>query len=226
VTQRNGALLNDNACEVLRRPLTEQEYLDSRVVSEPLRILDCVMRCDGASAVLVMSTKLAKEMGFEKMVHPIAYAERINFDPREEQSPNILQSGFSDVGPRALKAAGMTTDDVQMLHWYDDFLIALILQFEQIGFCGPGEGGAFVLAHDLGHAGDLPLNTGGGQISAGQPGLAGGGVNLVECLRQMFGEAGARQVRRHDNAMLSGIGVLNYARNWGTSTVMLLERGR
>ncbi len=226
VTQRNGALLNDNACEVLRRPLTEQEYLDSRVVSEPLRILDCVMRCDGASAVLVMSTKLAKEMGFEKMVHPIAYAERINFDPREEQSPNILQSGFSDVGPRALKAAGMRTDDVQMLHWYDDFLIALILQFEQIGFCGPGEGGAFVMAHDLGHAGDLPLNTGGGQISAGQPGLAGGGVNLVECLRQMFGEAGARQVRRHDNAMLSGIGVLNYARNWGTSTVMLLERGR
>jgi acetyl-CoA acetyltransferase len=226
VTQRRGALLNENACAVLRKPLTEADYLSSRVISEPLRILDCVMRCDGASAVLVMSTRRAKDMGFDKLVHPIAYAERINFDPREEKSPDILQSGFTDVGPRAFRSAGMKPADVQMLHWYDDFLIALILQFEQTGFCGPGEGGAFVMAHDLGFDGELPLNTGGGQISAGQPGLAGGGVNLVECVRQMFGEAGARQVRRHDNAMLSGIGVLNYARNWGTSSVMLLERGR
>jgi len=226
VTQRNGALLNDNACEVLRKPLTEQDYLDSRIVSDPLRILDCVMRCDGASAVLVMSTRLAKEMGFEKMVHPISYAERINFDPREEESTDILQSGFTDVGPRAFEAAGMKPSEVQMLHWYDDFLIALILQLEQTGFCGPGEGGAFVKAHDMGFAGELPINTGGGQISAGQPGLAGGGVNLIECIRQMFGEAGPRQVRRHANAMLSGIGVLPYARNWGTSSVMLLERGR
>lgn len=226
VTQRNGALLNDNACEVLRKPLTERDYLESKIVSDPLRILDCVMRCDGASAVLVMSTAKAKELGFDTYVHPIAYAERINFDPREERGDDILASGFLDVGPRAFRAAGRTPKDVQMLHWYDDFLIALILQLEQSGFCGPGEGGAFVLAHDMGCRGDLPLNTGGGQISAGQPGLAGGGVNLVECLRQLFGEAGARQVKRHDNAMLSGIGVIPYARNWGTSSVMLLERGQ
>jgi acetyl-CoA acetyltransferase len=226
VTQRNGALLNDNACEVLRKPLTEREYLESKIVSDPLRILDCVMRCDGASAVLVMSTRKARELGFEKLVHPIGYAERINFDPREQHADDILISGFTDVGPRAFKAAGMSPKDVHMLHWYDDFLIALILQLEQTGFCGPGEGGAFVLAHDMGHAGDLPLNTGGGQISAGQPGLAGGGVNLVECLRQLFGEAGERQVKRHGNAMLSGIGVIPYARNWGTSSVMLLERGQ
>jgi acetyl-CoA acetyltransferase len=130
------------------------------------------------------------------------------------------------VGPKALASAGWKPGDVKMLHWYDDFLIALILQFEQIGFCGAGEGGAFVMSHDLGHSGELPLNTGGGQISAGQPGLTGGGVNLVECLRQMFGEAGARQVRDASNAMLSGIGVIQYARNWGTSSVMLLERSQ
>jgi len=225
VTQRNGALLNDNACAELRRPLTVQDYLDSRVISDPLRLLDCVMRCDGASAVLVTSTRLAREMGFEKLVHPVSYAERVNFDPREDCA-DLLQSGFSEVGPRAFQAAGMRPADVQMLHWYDDFLIALILQLEQTGFCAPGEGGAFVMAHDMGIHGELPLNTGGGQISAGQPGLAGGGVNLVECIRQMFGEAGPRQVRRHANAMLSGIGVIQYARNWGTSSVMLLERSQ
>ncbi len=223
VTQRRGALLNDNACEVLRKPLTEQEYLDSKVVSTPLRMLDCVMRCDGASAVLVMSTARAKELGFRKRVHPIAYRERINFDPTEA-SGDMLKTGFTDVGPKAFDDVGWKPSDVKTLHWYDDFLIALILQLEQTGFCGPGEGGAFVMAHDMGHAGDLPLNTGGGQISAGQPGLAGGGVNLVECLRQMFGEAGARQVRNASNAMLTGIGVIQYARTWGTSSVMLLER--
>jgi acetyl-CoA acetyltransferase len=223
VTQRKGALLNENACEVLRKPLTERDYLESKVVSAPLRMLDCVMRCDGASAVLVMSTRRAREMGFRKLVHPIAYAERINFDPAESCG-DMLRSGFTDVGPRAFANAGWKPSDVKMLHWYDDFLIALILQFEQTGFCGPGEGGAFVMAHDLTYSGELPLNTGGGQISAGQPGLAGGGVNLVECLRQMFGEAGERQVRDAGNAMLTGIGVLQYARNWGTSSVMLLER--
>jgi acetyl-CoA acetyltransferase len=225
VTQRKGALLNENACEVLRKPITERDYLESKVISDPLRILDCVMRCDGASAVLVMSTKKAREMGFKKLVHPIAYAERINFDP-PEASGDMLKTGFTDVGPRAFANAGWKPSDVKMLHWYDDFLIALILQLEQTGFCGPGEGGAFVMAHDMTHTGDLPLNTGGGQISAGQPGLAGGGVNVVECLRQMFGEAGARQVRDAGNAMLTGIGVIQYARTWGTSSVMLLERSQ
>jgi len=222
VTQRRGALLNGNACEVLRKPLTGRDYLESRIVSDPLRMLDCVMRCDGASAVLVTSTRLARQLGL-RMVHPIAYAERINHDPRG--GDDLLASGFNDAGPRAFAQAGMRPADVKMLHWYDDFLIALILQLEQTGFCAPGEGGRFVLEHDLGHDGDLPLNTGGGQISAGQPGLAGGGVNLVECLRQMFGDAGARQVKDASNAMLTGIGVIQYARNWGTSAVMLLERG-
>ena len=224
VTQRNAALLNPNACDVLRKPLTEQQYLDSKVVSDPLRILDCVMRCDGASAVLVTSTRLAKQLGL-KMAHPIGYAERINFDPRE-QCGDMLQTGFTDVAPKAFKQAGMRPTDVKMLHWYDDFLIALILQLEQTGFCEAGQGGEFVMAHDFGIRGDLPLNTSGGQISAGQPGLAGGGVNVVECIRQLFGEAGERQVKDHGNAMLTGIGVIQYARTWGTSSVMLLERGQ
>jgi acetyl-CoA acetyltransferase len=224
VTQRNGALLNPNACEVLRKPITEQDYLDSRVISDPLRMLDCVMRCDGASAVLVTSTRLAKQLGL-KMAHPIAYAERINFDP-QEKSGDMLRTGFTDVGPRAFRQAGMKPRDVKMLHWYDDFLIALVLQLEQTGFCEAGQGGQFVRDHDFNIDGDLPLNTSGGQISAGQPGLAGGGVNLVECIRQLFGEAGERQVKDHQNAMLTGIGVIQYARTWGTSSVMLLERGQ
>ncbi len=72
--------------------------------------------------------------------------------------------------------------------------------------------------------GDLPLNTGGGQISAGQPGLAGGGLNLVEAVRQMFGDGGPRQIKNTQNAMVTGIGGIPYARNWCTSAVMILEQ--
>jgi acetyl-CoA acetyltransferase len=75
----------------------------------------------------------------------------------------------------------------------------------------------------LSFKGTLPLNTGGGQISAGQPGLASGGLNLAEAVRQMFGEGGGRQVSNPKNALITGIGVIPYARNWGTSAAMILE---
>ena len=81
----------------------------------------------------------------------------------------------------------------------------------------------FILKTDMTYKGTLPLNTSGGQISAGQPGLAGGGLNLVEAVRQLFGEAGERQVADVKNAMVTGIGVIPYARNWGVSNVMILE---
>jgi len=224
VAQRNGALLNDYACDLLRKPLTEQEYLDSRMIADPLRLLDCVMRCDGGNAFLVMSTEHARAMGFKRFVHPIGYRERLNFDARQEIE-DITVTGFSEVGPAALKAAGLKPSQVQSFHPYDDFFIALILQLEQIGFCGPGEAEAFLRRTDVGINGDLPINTGGGQISAGQPGLAGGGVNLAEAVAQLLGEAGPRQLRHADNALVTGIGVIQYARNWGCSSALVLEAG-
>jgi acetyl-CoA acetyltransferase len=118
---------------------------------------------------------------------------------------------------------GLTPKDIRMFQPYDDFTIAVLMQLEQFGFCKRGEGSDFILDTDLSHTGGLPTNTGGGQISAGQPGLASGGLNLAEAVRQMFGEGGARQVREPKNALVTGIGVIPYARNWGTSAAMILE---
>jgi acetyl-CoA acetyltransferase len=223
VTQRNHAILNDNACDKLRTPLTEQDYLKSKYVSEPLRMLDSVMVCDGANAVLITTAENARRLGLTKAVFPTAYAEITNYKAFDSQA-EIIESGFSMVGPKALAQAGMTTRDIRMFHPYDDFLIAILLQLEQIGFCGAGEGSDFILDTDMSFKGRLPLNTGGGQISAGQPGLAGGGVNLVEAVRQMFGEGGARQVADTRNAMVTGIGVIPIGRNWSTSGVLILEQ--
>ena len=205
VTQRNHALMNPNAVDKLQKPLTEADYLNSKYVSEPLRMLDSVMVCDGANGVLVTST----ENSNFKVAEPLA---------------DITVSGFSVAGPRALKQAEMTAKDIRMIMPYDDFLIALIITLEDIGFCPKGKGCEFVMNTDLSHLGTLPLNTSGGQISAGQPGLAGGGLNLVEGVRQMFGEAGARQVSDPRNCMVTGIGVIPYGRNWGVSGVLVMEQ--
>jgi acetyl-CoA acetyltransferase len=224
VAQRNGALLNDNACEVLRKPLTAEQYLKSKVVAHPLRVLDCVMRCDGANGVLVTSTKLARELGLAKRVHPIAYGERVNFDPAQSVQDMTL-SGMSAIAPELFRAAGMKPAEIRMFHPYDDFLIIVLLQLEQLGFCAPGAAGRFILEHDIGPGGSLPINTGGGQVSAGQPGLAGGGVNLVEAVQQLFGEAGERQVKGAGNALVTGTGGVQYARNWANNSALILERG-
>jgi len=223
VAQRDGAVLNDNAYEKLRVPITVEDYLNSRVISSPVRLLDCVMYADGAAGVLLTSAERARKMSAENLVFPTAYSEIVNFNGREAQ-PDITETGFSVVGPEVLAKAGMTPSDIRMFQPYDDFLIAEMLQLEQIGWCGRGEGSDFLLETDVSYRGILPINTGGGQISAGQIGLASGMTNLVEAVRQMTRQAGARQVSDPRNALVTGIGIIPYGRNWLVSNALTLEQ--
>ncbi len=219
IVQREHALLNPNA--LFKQALTLDDYMRSRMVSDPLRLLDSVMFCDGGAAVVVTTAGRARALG-ALPVYPVAYAEITNF-AGDDPAPDVTETGFSIVGPAALAQAGLAARDIQQFHPYDDFTIAVLLQMEQIGFCRRGEGSQFVLRTDLSWKGALPLNTGGGQLSAGQPGLASGMLNLIEAVRQLRGEATGRQVPNPRNAMVTGIGVVPYVRNWGSSNVMILE---
>ncbi len=222
VAQREGAVLNENAYEKFRTPITVKDYLESRMISSPVRLLDCVMFADGAAGVLLMSRERAQKLGTANMIFPSAYSEIVNFNCAE-QAPDITETGFSIVGPEVLEKAGMIPGDIRMFHPYDDFLIAEVMQLEQAGWCGRGEGSQFLLETDVSFRGVLPINTGGGQISAGQIGLASGMTNLVEAVRQMRKEAGERQVSDAANAMVTGIGVITYGRSWKVSNAMILE---
>ena len=221
VAQRNGAIKNPNAYTGLRHKITVDDYINSRQVSSPLRLLDSVMWCDGGNGLIMMKTSRAKRLGFTNLIYPVSYAEVSNFDCAN-QTPDMTRTGHSVVGPEALKAAKMKPKDIDMFHPYDDFLFAVMLKCEQIGFARTGRGSQFLRDTDLGPKGDFPLNTGGGQISCGQPGLAGGGINLVEAVRQLQGDARSRQVPNARNAMVTGIGVIPYGRNWGTANAMVL----
>lgn len=222
VAQRNGAVVNPNAYEKNRVLLTVEDYLNSRQVSTPVRLLDSVMYCDGGNGLIITSVEHARRMGVRKMAYPTAYAEISNFNA-QDMTPDITETGFSVIGPEIWEKSRLSAGDIRMFHSYDDFLIAEMLQLEQIGFCGRGESSEYLLNTDISPRGKLPINTGGGQISAGQPGLAGGGLNLVEAVRQIFGEAGERQVPDPANALVTGVGVIPYGRNWGSSNIMILE---
>jgi acetyl-CoA acetyltransferase len=221
VAQRDGALLNDLACEKLRKPITVDDYINSRLIADPVRLLDSVMVCDGASGLLITSKKNAARKGLDKIVVPVGYGERTTYRA-SESIVDVTDTGHRIAGERAFKQAGMKPSEIGSIHPYDDFIIAIMLQFEMLGFCKQGEGAAFIREHEFNHLGDLPLNTGGGQISAGQCGLAGGGTNLVEAVRQLFGAGGKRQVKNTKNALVTGIGGIPYARNWSSSVVMIL----
>ena len=139
VTQRNHALLNENACEKLRVPITVDDYLNSRIIADPIRLLDCVMRADGAAGLIMMSRKRAKEKGLTKNIIPIGYAERTNFKGGENLV-DVTKSGHEVCGKKALGEAGLSIKDIASFHPYDDFIIAIMLQLEAFGFCKPGEG--------------------------------------------------------------------------------------
>lgn len=221
VEQRQGAIANDNAYEKFRRPISIDDYLNAKMISEPLSLFDSVMPCDGANGFIVMSTDDARTRGLQTIAYPVAYSEVSNPDVRDP-TPDLLQTGHKIVGPAVMRAAGLAPDDVDMVQLYDDFLIAELLQLEQLGFCSEGEGCQFLLDTDLGPTGDLPINTGGGLIGAGQTGLACGGLQIVEALRQLAGEGGERQVPGAGNGLITGLGVIPYGRIWGTSNCMIL----
>jgi acetyl-CoA acetyltransferase len=222
VTQRAHAVLNENACEKLRKPITIADYLDSRMIADPIRLLDCVMRCDAASGLLMTSRRRARDKGIDKFVVPIGYGERTNF-LGGENVVDVTRVGHEASGKRALAQAGLAIRDVASFHPYDDFIIAIMLQLESFGFCSRGQGVPFIREMNFAFDGDLPLNTGGGQISAGQAACCS--HNLMEAVRQLMGEGGARQVRNTANALVSGIGWINYSRNWGSSSALVLVPG-
>src|SRR5260370_22273728 len=116
------------------------------------------------------------------MVLPTAYAEVTNFNGNQPLS-EITETGFSQVAPRVYKQSGLTAKDIRMFQPYDDFTIAGMMKFEDFGFCKRGQGSDFTLDTDLSHKGTLPLNTGGGQISAGAPRLGSCGTQSPQAAR-------------------------------------------
>jgi acetyl-CoA acetyltransferase len=218
MAQRENALNNPQA--LFREPMSFKDYLESRMISDPIRLFDCVMPCSGAECIILASEEKAKQIT-DKLVYLVTDAEISHYQVAN-MLPDKTTFGQKVVGERIFSE--IKREDVDLFEIYDDYPIAVMIQIEDLGYCKKGDGGKFVDAHDLTYKGDFPVNTGGGELSVGQAGLAGGFLHLVEALRQLRGEAEGHQVKKAERALVTGIGWLNYGRNLGTTAALVMER--
>ncbi len=215
VAQRANALLNPNA--LMKKPLNLQDYMDAKAISAPIHLFDCVMPCAGADAFLVMSETRARELGLKHVLLHGAI-ERHNAYAAD---PVMMRGGWRVDRDELYAQAGVRPEAIDFVQTYDDYPVIVMMQFEDLGFCDKGEGPAFVRAHSLTHDGSFPNNTSGGQLSVGQAGAAGGFLGMVEALRQLTDEAGARAVPDAKLGLVAGFGMVTYDRCLCTGAVIL-----
>jgi acetyl-CoA acetyltransferase len=193
VTFRQNAALNTRAMQ--RAPLTMNDYMNSKMIVDPFRMLDICLETDGACAVLVTGADRAKDMKQKPVyIRGGAYGGGPNqgedlFDAIRwpDHSHNYAKYISDDLW----KSAGLGPKDVDLAQIYDCFTYSILMQLEGFGFCKDGEGGPFIQGGRISRTGDLPLNTAGGLLSEGYI----HGVNhIIEAVQQLRGQSGDRQI--------------------------------
>ena len=206
IAQRQNALRYPHA--LFKKPLTLEEYLNARLIAEPLCLFDCVMPCAGAEAFLVMSRAHAQDLGLP-FATVLSTMERHNAFPED---PIQTRGGWVLDREELFAQAGVTHRDIDLLQTYDDYPVISALQIEDLGFCGKGEAPGFIRGHSLTVDGTFPVNTSGGQLSVGQAGAAGGFLGMTEAIRQVTRTAQGTTVPNARIGLVSGFGMINYDR--------------
>ena len=198
VTRRH-ALLNPNA--QMTRPMTRADYDASRMISTPLRLLDCSLVSDGGGAVILMSRERALQRGLRGVgIKSMAMRSTHN---SIAQAPDLEQLGMAEAGRDAFEAAGVGPDEVQVALLHDAFTISVLITLEALGFAGAGEAGDYLRAGHASLGGRCPLNPHGGLLSQAH---IGGMLHVTEAVHQLRGTAGNRQVPGARRAVVSGNG--------------------
>ena len=215
VAQRANALKFPHA--LFKKPLTLDEYMKARQIADPLHLFDCVMPCAGADGFLVMSEERAKKSGLSH-ARLLGTIERHNAFASD---PVQMRAGWALDRADLYEQAGAGPEDMDFVQTYDDYPVISVMQLEDLGFCGKGEGPSFIRKHTFTWDGSLPLNTSGGQLSVGQAGAAGGALGMVEALRQLTRQAEGRQVKDAKLGLVSGFGMINFDRGLGSGAAIL-----
>jgi acetyl-CoA acetyltransferase len=217
VAQRDNALRYPDA--LMKKPLTLDEYMDARLIADPIVLYDCVMPCAGAEAFLVMREEDARAQGFA-YANILSTVERHNSFPDD---PIQIRGGWALDVDEFWGLSGISPQDVDLLQTYDDYPVISVMQMEDLGFCDKGDAAEFIDANTFTWEGSFPHNTSGGQLSVGQAGAAGGFLGMVEAIRQVTGQAVDNQVPDARTAAVSGFGIINFDRGL-CSGAALLER--
>ncbi len=214
VACRKHAALNPAAQK--RTPITVSDVLASRMISSPLRLLDCSLISDGGGAVIVTSLDRARDLK-QRPVRVLGTGQGHSYYHMAHLAGGVgLPAGQKDrftltstvgrlAGEQAFREAAVTPDDIDVAEIYDSFTITALVQFEDLGFCKKGEGGSFVEGGRIELGGALPTNTHGGLLSFAHPGMPGGIFHLIEGVRQLRGQCGPRQVEDAEVALVTSV---------------------
>ena len=214
VTCRAHAALNPNAR--FRDPITVADVLASRPIASPLHLLDCCVITDGGGAIVIASPEIARHCK-QKPVRVLGGSEAAAHGQAGHR--RLLDVAAKQSGPAAFAAAKLKPSDVDLSMIYDSFTITVLTTLEALGFCKPGEGGAFVENGRLRLGGALPINLDGGALSNNHPGRRG--IFLaIEATHQLRGEAGLRQVRDAKFALCHGTGGYLSGRHSGVTLLL------
>jgi len=201
--QRFNALKNPNSA-FQGQPITVEDVLNSRYVSEPIHLLETVMPCDGAAAAIVTSAARAPSFT-SRPVYLLGAGAGATRHEVAWQDPEMTTTPVVVTARRAFEMAGYGPQDIQFAEFYDCYTVLEAMCIEDAGFAKKGEIGEFFEVTDTTYQGAFPVNTDGGQLSGGQPaGNSGGFRHVIEAARQIMGKAGERQIPRSDLCAVNG----------------------
>jgi acetyl-CoA acetyltransferase len=198
---REFAGLNPNA--MYRDPITVSDVLASRMIADPLHLLDCCVVSDGGGAFVMTTAERARDLRQPPVRVLGAAGGQTHWNI--SQMPDFTRSAAVQAAPEAFAQAGLAPADVDVIEFYDSFTITVLTLLEDCGFCAKGEGGAFVAEGHLRRGGKLPLNTDGGGLSSCHSGMRGIFL-IIEAVRQLRGQAGPAQVPGAEVALCAGSG--------------------
>ena len=181
-----------NPTAQMREPITVDDVLASRMIADPLHLLDCSLVSDGGSAVVLCSAERAADLPHDP-VYLLGAGEGHTHE-HISAAHSLTTSAAKEAGERAYAMAGVGPADMDFAQLYDCFTPTVLVELEDLGFCAKGEGGAFVESGALGPGGALPVNTHGGLLSHSHPGNPGSMFALTESVWQLRHTAGERQV--------------------------------
>lgn len=182
-----------------REPFDAAAYHASRMIADPLRLLDCAPVSDGGGALIVTGKPGARHV-------PVRATGFASSHMHLSAAASLTSFAAGRALDAALRQAGAQRKDIDLALVYDCFTIAMLVNLEDLGLSEPGQAGKDWLAGRFGRRGDLPVNTHGGLLSHGHPARAGGIGNVVEAVGQLRGEAGVRQVDGARLALAHGMG--------------------
>jgi acetyl-CoA acetyltransferase len=210
VAQRHGATLHPLSVHGHRGELTISDVVGSRLIADPLHLLDCCSINQGGGAIVVTSVANAAAAGRHAPVALLGYGEgHSHIDPNAVEKLTEFPAARS-AADTAFTMAGVGRDEINVAGIGDHFTIGVLLGLEDAGFCARGEGGAFVANGGTAIGGRLPTNTAGGFLSFSHAGLCGV-FTLIEVVEQLRHEAGSRQVGGATLGFVSGVGGVQQA---------------